>query len=73
MTNPAPVSRQVSYFPAVDGRGKYHARNVVSDTAVCGSPVVLDASPMSAMVYGVDDERIHPFVCRRCVRIERAR
>lgn len=74
-TTPTPQppvrSRQVSYFPAADGRGKYHLRNTVTHEAACGSPVVLDASPMSALVYGADDERVHPIVCRKCVRLAR--
>lgn len=64
-----PTSRQVSYFPAADGRGKYHLREAVTHEAACGSPVILDSSPLSALVYDADAERVHPIVCAKCRRL----
>lgn len=64
------VARQVAFYPAEDGKGKWHAAWLVSNTAVCGKPVVLDVSDnVIHSVQGEQSNRIHPFACKRCVRL----
>lgn len=71
-TTPEHPTARRWYFPAADGRGKYHLRSAVTGEAACGSPVILDGSPLAALVYDANAERVHPIVCRRCRRIAQA-
>lgn len=62
------VARQMAFFQPEDGRGKWHAAWKVTHTAVCGSPASLGAEVIHA-VQGDRSDKVHPFVCRRCLRL----
>jgi len=62
------VARQMAFFAPVDMKGKWHAAWKVTHTAVCGQPVELGAEVIHA-VQGEQSNRIHPFACKRCVRL----
>lgn len=65
------VAHSVRFWPASDSRGKWHAAWKVSGTAVCGSPAPLavTGSEWLAPEVGVEQVRVHPLVCRSCLRL----
>lgn len=54
------------FYPSVLG-GKYHRANVITDTAACGSPVVLDTDDYGS-IHHTAGERAHPMLCKKCLR-----
>jgi hypothetical protein len=62
------VTRQVGFFQPADNKGKWHAANRVSRTAVCGSPAELTHVAIRTAV-GDQSSRVHPLVCRSCLRM----
>jgi hypothetical protein len=69
-------TRSVQFFPAEDGRGKWHAAERITDTPICGTPVVLDTTAMP--IIGTCEApgggrpyvyKAHPLACRRCLRL----
>ena len=62
------VDRQIAFFaPADSVRGKWHAAWLGSHTAVCGATVELHQS--TAIRTHAGQEKVHPIVCRRCLRL----
>ena len=62
------VARQIAFFAPTDMKGKWHAAWLITHTAVCGVPVELGQEVIHA-VAGQESSRIHPIVCRRCIRL----
>lgn len=62
------VARQVSFFAPADMGGKWHAARLVSNVPVCGAAVELGAE-FIATQQGQESTRVHPLVCRRCLRL----
>lgn len=62
------VARQIAFFAPVDMKGKWHAAWLITHTAVCGTPVDLGQEVIHA-TGGQESNRIHPIVCKRCVRL----
>lgn len=62
------VARQIAFYPSTSG-GKLHAAWKVSQTAVCGAAVELEPSPWVTTSQGQPSEKVHPMVCRRCLRL----
>lgn len=66
------VAHPVRFFEPTEGRGKWHAAWRVDGTAVCGAPAILDTHPQQPAIVpevGTPWERVHPLVCRRCLRL----
>lgn len=60
--------RTVIVFPTKSGRGKWHASTLL-DTAACDPRVALDVERHRIHITPDEDlARVHPIVCRRCLR-----
>ena len=64
---PISVSRQIAFFAPADNKGKWHAAWLISQTPVCGANVTLDQT--QAIRTQAGNDRVHPIVCRRCMRL----
>lgn len=62
------VARQMAFFAPTDMKGKWHAAWKVTHTPVCGSTAELGSEVIHA-TQGQESNRIHPFACKRCVRL----
>lgn len=62
------VSRQIAFFKPSDDRGKWHAAWLVTHTPVCGASVPLGTEAIHSS-QGQDSTKVHPLVCRRCLRL----
>ena len=70
MSAPGRTRGSLSFFPAVDGRGKWHVDSFgVNYCGRSGSAVLLDleVGPMWVEA-GTPWGEPHPFVCRLCLR-----
>jgi len=63
------LTRTLIAYPAPDGLGKWHAANLTG-VAACGTPTLVAHRQSDRLQYaaGTSAEKIHPIVCRRCVR-----
>jgi hypothetical protein len=68
MNQPRLTARHAEFFAPVDDRGKWHARWLVTGTAVCGTPVILDDAKRISVRGGMSWAQVHPIICRRCLR-----
>lgn len=62
------VARQIAFFAPVDMQGKWHAARKISRTAVCGATTPLGREVIRTS-QGQESNKVHPFVCRRCLRL----
>lgn len=62
------IARQIAFFAPADMKGKWHAAWKVSHTAVCGVAAPLGADIIRTS-QGQESGKVHPFVCRRCLRL----
>jgi hypothetical protein len=62
------VARQMAFFAPADMKGKWHAAWKITHTPVCGAAVDLGAEVIHA-TQGQPSNKIHPFACKRCVRL----
>lgn len=65
------VAHPVRFFPATDGKGKWHAAWKVSGTAVCGAAPELATTGGEWIAPQVGDlqAKVHPLICKRCLRL----
>lgn len=73
MTRDFRINHTAGFFPTADMRGKWHAADHASVTPICGKALVLDFSvaPIMPRANGMASD-VHPFVCRRCLRLATA-
>ena len=64
-TTVPPITKQIVFFPTESGAGKVHAAWKITHTAVC-RPLVLDGARWYTTAVG--ETRVHPLVCRNCLR-----
>ena len=64
------LQHTVRFHPTVDFKGKWHAINVITDTAPCGVTALIDRAftPIVPRKGGLASQ-VHPLVCRRCLAI----
>jgi hypothetical protein len=62
------TARPSRYFAPRDNKGKYHAAWAVGFAARCGAGVLIDPNAEIAIEGGVEMTKVHPIVCRRCLR-----
>jgi hypothetical protein len=62
------VARQMAFFAPVDMKGKWHAAWKITHAAVCGVTAELGQERISTE-QGQQSNRVHPLVCRRCLRL----
>ena len=62
------VARQIAFFAPEDMKGKWHAGWKVSHTPVCGSNAPLGQEAIRTS-QGQESSKVHPLVCRRCLRL----
>lgn len=58
--------------PLPGEHGKWHVANLVTETAACGAPILLDVNGGEGIHFETG-EKPHPIVCRNCVRTVNAR
>jgi len=59
----------VRFYSPEDGRGKWHAKRVVSGVADCGAPVILGNDLIEATKGDLSAKKHHPIICGRCARL----
>lgn len=57
------------FYPPADDRGKWHRANRVTDTALCGQPVIVDTSRLGEAITLRPGVEPHPILCRLCQRM----
>jgi hypothetical protein len=62
------VARQMAFYAPADMKGKWHAAWKISHTPVCGTATPLGAEAIHT-AQGQQSNKVHPFVCRRCLRL----
>ena len=62
------TARPSRYFAPVDDKGKYHAAWAIGFAARCGASVLVNPSVEIAVESGIEMTKVHPIVCRRCLR-----
>jgi len=61
--------KTVQFFAPEDGRGKWHAKRLVSGVADCGAPVILGHDLIEATKRDLTAKAHHPIICGRCARL----
>lgn len=66
----ATQTRPIIFYPAEDGRGKWHAsKGSMIENTLCGVSVLLDQRSGNSIHVNVGDQRPHPICCKVCLRM----
>lgn len=63
------VARQIAFYAPADNRGKRHAAWSISHAPVCGTSGALGSTDVIRTAQGDASYRVHPLVCRTCLRL----
>jgi hypothetical protein len=63
------IRQTVAFFQPEDGKGKWHAKRKVANTADCGAFVILGDEVIHARKDILHTAKRHPIICGRCARL----